>query len=58
MLGEITPAIAEAVLSASGTRILVPVSHEYYILAGLKPKPLNKFLDDAVTIAREKIGEL
>lgn len=58
MLGEITPAIAEAVLSASAARILVPVSHEHFILAGLEPKPLNKFLDDAVAIAREKIGEL
>lgn len=58
MLGEITPAIAEAVLAASGARILVPVAHDHFILAGLEPKPLNRFLDDAVAIAREKIGEL
>ncbi|HCO48284.1 MAG TPA: hypothetical protein DIT55_02130 [Spirochaetaceae bacterium] len=58
MLGEITAAIAEAVLAASGDRILVPVAHDHFILAGLEQKSLNRFLDDAVAIALEKLGEI
>ena len=58
MLGEITAAIAEAVLAASGDRILVPVAHNHFILAGLEQKSLNRFLDDAVAIALEKLGEI
>ncbi len=58
MLGEITPAMAEAVLSAQGYRILVPVAQEHFVLVGLEPKPLGRLLDEAAALAMERLGEV
>ncbi|MBL8965632.1 MAG: DUF3842 family protein, partial [Spirochaetaceae bacterium] len=58
MLGEITPAMAEAVLAAPCVRILVPVQQEHFILVGLEPKPLGKLIDEAAALAAERLAVL
>jgi len=56
MLGEITTSIAQAVLAAPGERILVPVNQEHFALAGLEHKSLGRLLEEAVALARERLG--
>lgn len=51
MLGEVTPAMAQAVLAAPGLRILIPVNQDHFILAGLESKPLGKLVEEAVALA-------
>lgn len=40
MMGEVTPRIAEAVMSASVLKILLPLSQERVIIAGVYKEPL------------------
>ncbi len=58
MLGEITSAMAEAVLTASCERILIPVAQNHFILAGFDQKPLGQLLSCAMTLAKEKLGDI
>ncbi len=58
MLGEITPAMAEAVLAAPGKRILVPVAQDHFMLAGFESKTLGRLLDEAMTLVKDNLGEL
>jgi hypothetical protein len=55
LMGEITAGIAEAILSAPGERILLPLQNDHFYLAGLEHLPLAKACDRAVEIYREKI---
>jgi len=55
MLGEITPAMAEAVMAAPCERIIVPVAQDHFALAGLEPRPLGYYIDTAVGIAKSRI---
>ena len=55
MMGEITPAIAEAVLAASGERILLPLQNEHFLIAGLEQLPLAKMIDKAIDIFQERL---
>lgn len=48
MMGEITTAMAEAVLAAPGTRILVPVAQGHFILAGVESAAVGKQVAAAV----------
>jgi hypothetical protein len=57
MMGEITPAIAEAVMAAPGERILLPLQQDHFTLVGLEPLPLAKMLEKAVALLKERIGE-
>jgi len=58
MLGEITPAIAEAVLSAPARRILVPITQDHFMIAGFEPKALGRLLDEAMALAKDSLGEV
>jgi hypothetical protein len=55
LMGEISPAMAEAVLAARGEKILIPLQQEHFYLAGLEPLPLAKAVEKAVEILREKL---
>jgi hypothetical protein len=55
LMGEITPLMAEAVMAAPGERILIPLQHEHFFLAGLEPLPLAKLVDKAVDILQERL---
>ncbi|MDR0602417.1 MAG: DUF3842 family protein [Treponema sp.] len=56
MLGEITPAVAGAILAAPGERILVPLQNEHFILAGLEAQPLSHAIERAVELLRERLA--
>jgi hypothetical protein len=55
MMGEITPAIAGAVLSATGKRILLPLQNEHFILAGVEGVSLSKMIEKAVELVRTEL---
>jgi NAD(P)-dependent dehydrogenase (short-subunit alcohol dehydrogenase family) len=55
MMGEISPAMAQAVLAARGERILLPLENHFYI-AGMENKPLAKLIEDAVERLFERIN--
>jgi hypothetical protein len=55
-MGEISPAMAEAVLDAPAVRILVPIQQDHFILAGFEPLSLGKMVERAVEILKEKIA--
>ncbi|MDR0624393.1 MAG: DUF3842 family protein [Treponema sp.] len=57
LMGEITSVMAEAVMTAPGERILIPLQHEHFFLAGLEPQPLAKLVDRAVDILKERIEQ-
>lgn len=55
MMGEITPAAAEAILAAKGERILLPLQNEHFFIAGLEPIPLAKMIDRAIVFFQERL---
>jgi hypothetical protein len=57
LMGEITAGMVEAILSAPGERILLPLQNEHFYLAGLDRLSLAKACDRAVEIYREKSKE-
>jgi len=48
MMGEVSPALAEAVMAASAPKILIPLSQEGVILAGFISEPLPHLVSEAV----------
>jgi hypothetical protein len=48
MMGEITPAMAEAVMSADILKIFIPLSQEKVVLAGFQSEPLPHLVAKAV----------
>jgi hypothetical protein len=57
MMGEISPAMAQAILDAPGERILLPLQQEHFYIAGLEQMPLARMLDRAVDILKERIRQ-
>jgi hypothetical protein len=55
LMGEVSPAMAEAVLAAPGEKILVPLQQDHFYLAGLEMLPLAKAVEKAVEILSEKL---
>ncbi|GHV76520.1 hypothetical protein AGMMS49942_13410 [Spirochaetia bacterium] len=53
MLGEITPSMAEAILSADAKRIIVPLQQSHFFLAGCEYNPINKTIDLAVEAIKQ-----
>ncbi len=45
MMGEITPKMAEAIASSPAQKILLPLSQENIVIAGLSSLPLPKLID-------------
>ena len=56
MMGEVTPAIAQAVASSPGLKLLVPLSQENIELVGLAPEPLPHLVDKIIIRLKEWIG--
>jgi hypothetical protein len=54
-MGEISGAMAEAILDAPGERILVPIQQDHFVLAGFEPLSLGKMVERAVEILRERL---
>ena len=57
MMGEITPAMAQAILAAPGERILLPLQNEHFFIAGLEQLPLTKMIDRAVALFQERLRQ-
>ena len=54
MMGEITPAIAEAVASARGYKLLLPVNQPHFEIVGIEWKALTKQIRAAIAVIRER----
>lgn len=54
LLGEVTPAMAQAVGSSRAKRILIPISKCDTLIAGVQQQSLAELLEDAVA----KLGQL
>ncbi len=50
MMGEVSPAIAAAVASASAPKILLPMNQEGVLVAGFTPTPLPPLVEQIVTV--------
>ncbi len=53
MMGEITPAIAEAIAGARGRKLLLPVNQSHFEIIGIEHKPLAKQISAAIAIVKE-----
>lgn len=51
ILGEVTPSMAEAVGGASARKFLVPMNQCGVMVAGVEPKKLQDYVEDAVEMA-------
>jgi hypothetical protein len=49
MLGELTPAMAEAVSSSSAKKILLPLSQENVTVVGVDASPLPRLIETLLT---------
>lgn len=52
MLGECSPAIAQAVAQSRAKKVLIPVSKCGALIAGLPEKPLAAYIADAAALVR------
>lgn len=48
LMGEITPAMAEAIVGCRARKYLLPVAQQHVTLVGTTPKPLGELLTEAV----------
>jgi len=55
MMGEVTPRMAEAVASAPGLKILLPLTRAKVEIIGVVPEPLPHLVEKAIT---ERLKEL
>jgi len=58
MLGEVTPRIAEAVLSSQAVKILLPLSQEGVEIVGIVKEPLPHLVQAAVEELKEVISHV
>ena len=57
MMGEITPAMAEAVFGARGRLILVPATQQHFTLVGMEKLPMAALIAMAAEAAATAIAE-
>jgi hypothetical protein len=53
MMGELTPAMATAIASAPGRKILLPLTHPRIEIMGTGDTPLPKLIEQAVELVKE-----
>ncbi|MBW7573079.1 DUF3842 family protein [Caproiciproducens faecalis] len=56
MLGEISPAMAQAVSGSRAEKVLVPVSACGVYVAGVEEKPMSRYIEIAVAAIRKICG--
>jgi len=49
MMGELTPRMAEAIATAPGLKLIIPLTQERVEVVGLKPEPLPHLVEHIVT---------
>jgi hypothetical protein len=57
MMGEISPAMAQAILAAPGERILLPLQQDHFYIAGLEQMPLARMVEKAIELLKERLKE-
>ena len=57
MMGELTPAMAEAVSSSAATKILIPLTQEKVKIVGVTGEPLPHMVDKVVAIVAKRAQE-
>ena len=58
MMGEVTPLIAQAVMSAPALKILVPLNREHVVIAGMYKEPLPHMIKFLVEELREVLSHV
>jgi hypothetical protein len=56
LMGEITPAMAEAILAAPGERILLPLQNDHFFLAGFEHQPLAKVIEQGIEALLDRLN--
>jgi len=54
LMGEITPAIATAIASAPGDKLLLPINQPHFEIVGIEWKALTKQISQAIDMIRER----
>jgi len=57
MMGEITPAIAEAIANAPGRKLLIPINQPHFEIVGVQWKPLAQHIDEAIEKLRQLLKD-
>ncbi len=50
MMGEITPAVAEAVLGTRARKFLLPISQPHFEIIGVAPMNMNELIGEAISV--------
>ncbi len=58
MMGELTPAMAEAIASAPGRKVLLPLTHPRIDIVGTGEEPLPKLIEQAVEQVKRMCEEV
>jgi hypothetical protein len=56
MMGEITPPIAEAIATARGHKLFLPINQPHFEIVGIEWKALTKQISQAIEMIRERIS--
>jgi hypothetical protein len=57
MMGEITPAIAEAVSGARGRKLLLPINQPHFEIVGIENKPLARQIGAAIASVKAMLNQ-
>jgi len=57
MMGEITPAIAEAIANAPGRKLLIPINQPHFEIIGVQWKQLAQHIDEAIGKLRQLLED-
>jgi hypothetical protein len=55
LMGEISPVMTEAILTAPGEKILLPLQQDHFRLVGMESLPFTKIIDKAVELLKERL---
>jgi len=55
MMGEVTPGIAEAIASAPGRKLLLPINQPHFEIVGIEWKALTKQISAAISVIRQAL---
>lgn len=56
MMGEVTPAIAQAVADARGVKLLLPISQPHLQIVGIEQRPLAKQITAAIMVIKSRFN--
>jgi hypothetical protein len=55
LMGEVTPAIAEAIAGAPGRKLLLPINQPHFQIVGIEWKALTKQISAAIDLIRQAL---